>query len=101
MNAPTQPDRRATLWRDLKNPKAIWLKAMLFLGLGLMAATMLLFRRWDATDACLLLITVWAFCRAYYFAFYVIEHYVDSTYRFDGLVSFGCYLVRQIRRANR
>ena len=40
----------------------------------------------------LLTISVWCFCRAYYFAFYVIEHYVDPGYRFSGLWSFVVYL---------
>jgi hypothetical protein len=42
----------------------------------------------------LLVISVWSFCRFYYFAFYVIEHYVDSGYRFSGLWSFAVYLLR-------
>jgi hypothetical protein len=39
----------------------------------------------------LLLVAIWAFCRAYYFAFYVIEHYVDPAYRFSGLIDFFRY----------
>jgi hypothetical protein len=42
--------------------------------------------------ALLLGITVWAFCRAYYFAFYVIERYVDPGYRFAGLLSLLRYI---------
>jgi hypothetical protein len=45
--------------------------------------------------ALLLALTVWGFCRAYYFAFYVIEHYVDPGYRFSGLFSFACYVIRR------
>jgi hypothetical protein len=45
----------------------------------------------------LLALTVWAFCRAYYFAFYVVEHYVDPGYRFSGLVSFMRYVARKRR----
>lgn len=30
---------------------------------------------------------LWGFCRAYYFAFYVIEKYVDPGYQFSGLAS--------------
>ena len=41
----------------------------------------------------LLVIAIWSFCRFYYFAFYVIEHYVDPTYRFAGLSSFLKYLI--------
>jgi hypothetical protein len=43
----------------------------------------------------LLIIAVWAFCRFYYFAFYVIEHYVDPSYRYSGLASFARYLIRR------
>jgi len=45
--------------------------------------------------ALLLLLAVWAFCRAYHFAFYVIEHYADPGYRFAGLVSFLRYAWRK------
>jgi hypothetical protein len=47
----------------------------------------------------LLTIAVWCFCRFYYFAFYVIERYVDPSYRFSGLWSFAMYLLsRRDRR---
>jgi hypothetical protein len=29
---------------------------------------------------------VWASCRFYYFLFYVLEHYVDRTMRYAGLL---------------
>ena len=32
------------------------------------------------------------FCRSCYFAFYVIEHYVDPGFRFSGLGAFVRYL---------
>jgi hypothetical protein len=35
--------------------------------------------------------------RAYYFAFYVIQHYVDPGYRFSGLFSFLRYFLRSRR----
>ena len=37
-------------------------------------------------------LAIWAFARAYYFAFYVIEHYIDESYKFAGLSSFVRYL---------
>jgi hypothetical protein len=37
----------------------------------------------------LVCISAWAFCRFYYCAFYLIEHYVDPSYRFSGLRSFA------------
>ena len=36
----------------------------------------------------LLLLAIWAFCRAYYFLFYVIQHYLDPRYRYAGLWHF-------------
>jgi uncharacterized membrane protein len=83
---------------DLKSSTVIWLKGLLFLVLGILAATLLLFESPSLRVAVLLAIAVWAFCRSYYFAFYVIEHYVDSSYKFAGLISFVRYMVR--RRAD-
>lgn len=80
---------------DIKSPGLIWFKGGLFLVLGIGSAALLLIEapRWRV--GLLLAVTVWAFCRAYYFAFYVIERYVDSRYRFSGLVSFARYLLRK------
>lgn len=83
--------------RDLKSPAAIWAKGILFLVLGLSAGALLLFEAPTARAALLLALTVWAFCRAYYFAFYVLGHYVDPEFRFSGLGAFVAYLVRQRR----
>jgi hypothetical protein len=41
----------------------------------------------------MLAIAIWSFCRAYYFAFYVIQHYTDPQFRFAGLLSFAQYLL--------
>jgi hypothetical protein len=76
---------------DLKSPALLWAKGFLFLFLGLFAAVLLVVQAPSFTVAALLVLSIWAFCRAYYFAFYVIEHYVDSTYRFSGLISFLQY----------
>ena len=80
---------------DLKNPSLITTKGFLFLGLGLLASTLLLLEAWNIKVILLLAIAIWAFCRFYYFAFYVIEHYVDPQYRFAGLWSFLRYLLRR------
>jgi hypothetical protein len=45
--------------------------------------------------AILLAIAVWSFCRAYYFAFYVVEHYIDPGYKFAGLTDFVQYARRR------
>lgn len=82
--------------RDLKSPKWIWLKGWLFLLVGLLAATLVLLEAPSLRLAFCLGIAIWAFCRFYYyFAFYVIEHYVDPSYRFSGLWDFGKYVLRK------
>jgi hypothetical protein len=86
--------------KDLKNPAVIWLKGALFLVLGVASAGLLLVEASTIKVAVLLALTVWGFCRAYYFAFYVIEHYVDPGYRFSGLLSFARYLIRKKPVAN-
>lgn len=83
--------------KDLRNPSAIWVKGFLFLGLGLAAAGIIVLQNPSLQLAVLLGIAIWAFCRAYYFAFYVIEHYLDPGYRFSGLGSFVAYLWRRRR----
>jgi hypothetical protein len=83
---------------DLKDPRLIYLKGLLFLVLGCLAAGLVLAERPTLKVAALLALAVWAFCRAYYFAFYVIEHYVDSNYKFAGLSSFVTYLLRRSRQ---
>lgn len=77
---------------DLKSPTLIYLKGFLFLLLGLFSAGWLLVQVGNWQVAALLAIAIWAFCRAYYFVFYVIEHYVDPQYKFAGLGSFVVYL---------
>ena len=77
---------------DLSNPGLIKLKGLLFLFLGTLAATLLLIENHSLHHVILLAIAVWGFCRFYYFAFYVIEHYVDQGYRFAGLWDFARYM---------
>ncbi len=78
---------------DLTNPTAIRIKGILFLLLGTIASALLLLKAPDISIAILHGVSIWAFCRFYYFAFYVIQHYVDSSYRFAGLFSFMRYAV--------
>lgn len=79
---------------DLKSPSAIYFKGFLFLVAGIVAAGLILAEAPTLRMAALLAIAIWSFCRAYYFAFYVIEHYVDPNYKFAGLSSFALYLLR-------
>ncbi|HEX8616119.1 MAG TPA: hypothetical protein VF911_00925 [Thermoanaerobaculia bacterium] len=83
--------------RNLTRPSLLYVKAVLFVVAGTAAASLLFAQRPAVTTALLLVITVWAFCRAYYFAFYVVERYVDPGYRFSGLLSFVRYLLKRTR----
>lgn len=82
---------------DLQDPRLIYLKAAMFLVIGAMSAGLLLAASPTARTALLLAVCIWSFCRLYYFAFYVIEHYVDGRYRFAGLFDFAGYLLAQWR----
>jgi hypothetical protein len=81
--------------RNLTNPAWIKLKGALFLLLGLLSSALIFLQRRTLQDCLLLIIAIWAFCRFYYFAFYVIEHYVDPSFRFTGLLSFARYLLHR------
>ena len=83
---------------DLTNPRVIKLKGVLFLVMGMMASGLLLYDAPSIRTALLLCIAIWSFCRFYYFAFYVIEHYVDPGYKFSGLWSFAKYLFKRRRK---
>ena len=80
---------------DLKSPALIYAKGFLFLLAGILAAGTLLLLHPDPKAAALLVLAVWCFSRFYYFAFYVIEHYVDPGYKFAGLGDFVLYLFRR------
>ena len=71
--------------RNLSNPGWIKFKAVLFLLIAAAASALLLARTPEWTSAVLLVVIIWAACRAYYFAFYVLQHYVDPTFRYTGL----------------
>ncbi len=78
--------------RDLVDPFWMKAKAALFLLLGLGAAAFIIEETQSWSIAICLAIAVWSFCRLYYFAFYVIEHYVDPGFKFSGLWSFACHV---------
>jgi hypothetical protein len=83
--------------KDLTDARWIKLKGILFLLVGLLSSLLLVLEHPHIKTALLLAISVWCFCRFYYFAFYVIEHYVDPTYRFSGLWSFARHLMSRPR----
>jgi hypothetical protein len=80
--------------KNLTDVRWIKAKGLLFLFLGLLCVTLVLLEHISLRVELLMMVAVWSFCRFYYFAFYVIEHYTDPTYRFSGLISFAVYLIR-------
>ncbi len=77
---------------DITNAKLLYVKGAIFLVGGIMAAAIILIDTPSLKTAVLLGIAIWCFARAYYFVFYVIEHYIDGAYKFSGLWSFVMYL---------
>jgi hypothetical protein len=80
---------------DITNPRLLYLKGFLFVVCGLMTASLILLEHPSWKLAALLALTIWCFARAYYFAFYVIQHYVDPNYRFAGLWDFFRYSLKR------
>lgn len=74
------------------SPRSIYLKAALFALILFLSAALLLLPSPTLGDfartAALLSLALWSACRLYYFAFYVIEKYIDPTYRYAGLWDF-------------
>lgn len=81
--------------KDLTSARWIKIKGFLFLLIGIIAAVLIFLSEPDWKTAVLLALVIWSFCRFYYFAFYVIEKYVDPGYKFSGLISFLKYLFQR------
>ena len=70
---------------DLKSRKWIVVKGVMFAGIALATAALILIEMPSLKLAALLALLVWASCRFDYFLFYVLEHYVDRTLRYAGV----------------
>jgi hypothetical protein len=84
--------------KDLANPFWIKLKGILFLLIGIASALLVFLDNPKWQTAALLAVAIWSCCRFYYFAFYVIEKYVDPGYKFSGLYSFAKYFFGRRRK---
>ncbi len=80
---------------DITSARLIKIKGLLFLMVGSSASALVVLDHPTVRTVVLLAVAIWCFCRFYYFAFYVIEHYVDARFRFSGLWSFARYLLQQ------
>jgi hypothetical protein len=86
---------------DLTNPRVLYVKAGLFLGAGCLSSAALILEHPTLKVAALLALAVWCFARAYYFAFYVVEHYADPSFRYAGLWSLIRYALARPRPDNK
>lgn len=89
------------LSRDLRSPKLIHAKGLLFLVIGLLASGLLIAQTPALRTAVLLLVTIWAFCRFYYYLFYVLERYLGREKRFAGVWDAVGYLLRRSGQRDR
>jgi hypothetical protein len=78
---------------DIRSVRVLYLKAALFVMIGVLGVAGVLLECPTWRVAVLMALAVWGFCRAYYFAFYVVEHYADPGYRFAGLWDFAKYVL--------
>lgn len=82
---------------EIENPALLYAKAGLFVFIAVLSLGLLLYRSPSYLNAVLIGAAIWGSCRAYYFAFYVIEHYIDDDYRYAGLTHF---LFQYLRRSS-
>jgi hypothetical protein len=80
---------------DDLSPRWIWIKAILFLLILLGASALVIFTDERLQRLLYLLCVIWSSARLYYFLFYVMEKYVDPSFRFSGLGNLVRYLFRQ------
>jgi hypothetical protein len=86
---------------DITSPRLLKIKGALFLMLGVLAAGLLAWTIWPSFNwqvGLLFAVSIWAFCRAYYFCFYVMEHYAEPGFRYAGLLDLALHLSGLRRR---
>jgi hypothetical protein len=79
---------------DIKSKRLLHMKGLLFLLLGLLAAGLLLFQSQNFRTLLLLLITIRAFCRFYYYLFYVLEKYIGRDQKYAGVLDALTFIVK-------
>lgn len=71
------------LFRDIRSRRWLIVKGVLILSIS--AGALLLHENWSFRNAALLIVTIWAACRFYYFLFYVLERYAGQEQRYSGV----------------
>lgn len=92
---PSKPETLNTmkLFSDIKSPWLIHIKGALFIVLGTLSGGLVFVQVPTFETAALLGVTVWAFCRFYYYLFYVLERYLGREARFAGIIDALGYLL--------
>lgn len=72
---------------NLTSKKWIIIKGILFFVIAVSVTILILVETPSIKSAMLLVLLIWSACRFYYFLFYVLEHYVDSTMRYTGVLN--------------
>jgi hypothetical protein len=83
---------------DIKSPWLIHAKGALFIALGILSAALLIAQLPTIRTVVLLAVTIWAFCRFYYYLFYVLEKYLGREKRFAGIIDAIRFLLRNSPR---
>ena len=83
---------------DIKNPWLIHTKGALFIALGTLSAALLVAQSPTLKTVALLGVTIWAFCRFYYYLFYVLERYLGREKRFAGVFDAIRFLLSHSKR---
>jgi hypothetical protein len=78
---------------NIESPFWLWIKGGLFVAIGCLCLVFVAMVTQSMQLVAVCCLAIWAFCRAYYFAFYVIENYIDPKFRFAGLLSVLGYFV--------
>ncbi len=82
---------------DIKSVRLLWIEAILFVVLGVMAGGIIWLNEPRLQTCLLLLVCVWSMCRAYYFAFHGLQSYADQSFRYAGIWSILRYLLSSRR----
>jgi hypothetical protein len=81
--------------KDLKDSRLMYFKGFLFLAILISSVLVILIENFSWKVIILLGLVIWSSARLYYLMFYVIEKYVDPTYKFSGIIAFIKYLVKK------
>ena len=72
--------------KDIKNPVALKAKGLCFALVGILSSAILISQLPHWSYIAMFLITIWAWCRFYYFLFYVLEHYAGRKRPYAGVL---------------